>query len=174
MDLRFPIGTFEHSGVIDNEQRQVWIKHIAKLPKQLKEATDGLTEEQLLTPYREGGWNIKQVVHHVADSHMNSYIRFKLALTEENPSIRPYYEDRWAELSDTFDEPIETSIQLLEVLHRRWATLLSMMTEEQFNRTFFHPESKEVVSLCTNLGIYSWHGRHHLAHITSLKERMGW
>ncbi|GKU79159.1 YfiT family bacillithiol transferase [Paenibacillus sp. L3-i20] len=174
MDIRFPIGTFDYNSVIDLEQRKLWIDQIAELPTKLIEAVVGLTEEQLRTPYREGGWNIKQVIHHIADSHMNSYIRFKLALTEQNPTIRPYFEDRWAELSDTFDEPIETSLKLLEVLHRRWVTLLTTMTDEQFERTFFHPESKEIISLNTNLGVYCWHGRHHLAHITSLRERLGW
>lgn len=174
MDFRFPIGTFEHAEDITLEQREAWIRDIAELPLLLKQAVQGLTEEQLRTPYREGGWSVKQVVHHVADSHMNSYIRFKLALTEENPTIRPYYEDRWAELSDSDLEPVETSLQLLDSLHRRWVRLLTSMTDEQFALTFYHPGSQETVRLDTNVGVYSWHGRHHLAHITSLKERMNW
>ncbi|MFD0587466.1 YfiT family bacillithiol transferase [Paenibacillus sp. GCM10027627] len=174
MDYKFPIGKFEHDGSITAEQREKWIRDIAELPAKLRAAVAEMTEEQLLTPYRDGGWTVRQVVHHVADSHLNSYTRFKLALTEEHPAIRPYYEDRWAELPDTFQEPIETSLDLLDALHRRWIALLSAMTETQFAKTFFHPESKEIVRLDTNLGIYSWHGRHHLAHITSLKDRMNW
>ena len=174
MDFRFPIGTFEHAGDITLEQREAWIRDISELPALMSQAVQGLTEEQLCAPYREGGWSTRQVVHHVADSHMNSYIRFKLALTEEHPTIRPYYEDRWAELLDTDFEPIETSLQLLDALHRRWVRLLTSMSDEQFARTFFHPGSQETVRLDTNVGFYSWHGRHHLAHITTLKERMNW
>lgn len=169
MDLRYPIGKFEHSGIITNEQRAEWIGHIAELPDQLRAAVIGLSDEQLAIPYREGGWSIRQVVHHIADSHMNSLIRFKLALTESNPTIRPYYEDRWAELFDTKTEPIASSLQLIDGLHRRWVSLLESMTEEQYSRTFYHPGSSETIRLDTNLGAYAWHGRHHLAHIASVK-----
>ncbi|MCR2802761.1 YfiT family bacillithiol transferase [Paenibacillus soyae] len=172
MDLKYPIGTFEHIGDISLEQREAWIRDITELPSLMRQAVQGLTEEQLRIPYREGGWTIRQVVHHVADSHMNSYIRFKLALTEDNPTIRPYHEDRWAELPDTELEPIETSLQLLDSLHRRWVRLLAVMTDEQFARTFYHPGSQETMRLDMTVGSYSWHGRHHLAHITMLKERL--
>lgn len=174
MDLRYPIGKFAQSGNITEEQRAAWILDIEELPALFRKAVEGLSEEQLRTPYRDGGWTIRQVVHHVADSHMNSYIRYKLALTEENPTIKPYEEGLWAELSDTDEEPVETSLQLLDSLHRRWAKLLRSMTEEQFGRTFYHPGSKESVRLDRNLGLYSWHGKHHLAHITGLKDRMNW
>ncbi|MDQ6421742.1 bacillithiol transferase BstA [Paenibacillus sp. LHD-117] len=174
MDLRYPIGQFAHAGDIDAEQREAWIRDIAELPALLKEAVKDLSEEQLNTPYRDGGWQVRQVVHHIADSHMNSLIRFKLALTEEHPTIRPYYEERWAELADTTDEPIDSALELIDAMHRKWITLLRAMSEEQFARTFYHPGSGETVRLDTNLGIYSWHGRHHLSHITRLADRSGW
>lgn len=174
MDFRYPIGKFAHNGDITADQRQAWIQDLEELPNLLRRAVEGLTEAQLRTPYRDGGWTIRQVVHHVADSHMHSYVRFKLALTEENPTIKPYEEGLWAELSDTDEEPVETSLQLLDALHRRWVTLLRSMTEEQFSRTFYHPGSQASVRLDRNLGIYSWHGKHHLAHITGLKSRMNW
>lgn len=174
MDLRYPIGQFAHSGDITADQRQEWIQDIEELPDLMRKSVQGLTEEQLRTPYRDGGWTVRQVVHHVADSHMNSYIRFKLALTEDNPTIKPYEEDLWAELSDTDIEPVETSLQLLDALHSRWVKILRSMTEEQYSRTLYHPGSKESVRLDKNLGLYSWHGKHHLAHITGLKDRMNW
>ncbi|REK76997.1 YfiT family bacillithiol transferase [Paenibacillus paeoniae] len=169
-DIRYPIGTFQHNSEIDAAQREAWIGDIASLPSQLRDAVTGLTQEQLSTPYRDGGWSVRQVIHHVADSHMNAYIRFKLALTEDNPSIKPYYEDRWAELHDTEAEPVETSLALLDALHRRWGTLLQGMSEEDYQRTFFHPEQQKSMRLDLNLGMYAWHGRHHLAHIKSLKQ----
>lgn len=173
MDLRYPIGQFQHEGDITEGQRQQWIEDIAALPDGLRAEVAGLSDAQLDTPYREGGWSIRQVIHHLADSHMNSFIRFKLALTEDHPTIRPYYEDRWAELADS-KEPVEISLQVLEGLHQRWVILLQSIDEAQYSRTFYHPESKETIRLDTNLGIYSWHGRHHLAHITTLKDRMNW
>ena len=171
MDLRYPIGKFEFAGEITAAQREQWIREIELLPAKLKEAVVGLSEDQLNLPYREGGWKLRQVVHHLADSHINSYTRFKLALTEETPTIRPYYEDRWAELADSKAE-IQVSIALLEALHQRWVILLRSLTEADFQKTFYHPESGATTSLGYNLGIYAWHGNHHVAHITSLRSRM--
>jgi hypothetical protein len=132
-----------------------------------------LSTQQLDTPYREGGWTVRQVAHHVPDSHMNAYVRFKLALTEEDPVIKPYAEDRWARLGDTQATPIEVSLALLESLHSRWVGLLRSLRPEDWKRTFRHPELG-LVSLEKNLAMYSWHGRHHVAHITELRKRMGW
>lgn len=174
MDLRYPIGKFTNEGEIGPEQRAKWIEEIAELPALLRAAVSNLSEEQLNTPYREGGWQVRQVVHHIADSHMNSLIRFKLALTEDHPTIRPYEEARWAELSDSTIEPIESSLVLIESLHRKWVTLLQSMDDTQFARTFYHPGSGETVRLDQCLGMYAWHGRHHLAHITTLSARLGW
>ena len=133
----------------------------------------GLSEARLDTPYRPGGWTVRQVVHHLPDSHLNSYVRFKLALTEEEPTIKPYYEDRWAELQEAKTAPIELSLALLDSLHKRWVLMLRSMKSEDWKRTFRHPDLG-VVSLEKNVALYSWHGRHHVAHITSLRERMGW
>ncbi|WP_282937875.1 YfiT family bacillithiol transferase [Paenibacillus sp. RC67] len=171
--LRFPIGRFEWNGDITPEQRQLWIEDIERLPTQLREAVSGLSEEQLNESYRPGGWTVRQVVHHVADSHMNSLIRFKLALTEQQPTIKPYDEGAWAELTDSREAPIETSLVLLDQLHERWGHLLRALNPEQWERVFIHPDSG-VVRLDVNLGIYSWHGRHHTAHITQLRRRNGW
>jgi uncharacterized damage-inducible protein DinB len=173
-DLRYPIGHFSYTGEIPEEQRAAWIGEIRRLPADLREAVRGLSAEQLGTPYREGGWTVRQVVHHLADSHMNSLTRFKLTLTEENPTIKPYREAAWAELADAVTLPVETSLQLLDALHERWIVLLESLSAEDYQRTFFHPESGQTVKLDYNVGIYAWHGRHHVAHITSLRERMGW
>ncbi|MUT66803.1 bacillithiol transferase BstA [Paenibacillus sp. NEAU-GSW1] len=172
--LKYPIGKFESPDQITAEQRVQWIAQVASLPRRLAEAANGLSNEQLDTPYREGGWTVRQVVHHVADSHMNSVFRFRLALTEDHPTIRPYDEVSWAELSDAKTSAIGNSLSLLASLHERWVELLTSMTEEQYSRTFFHPGSQQTVRLDTNLGLYAWHGNHHLAHVTMLKERMGW
>lgn len=174
MDLRYPIGHFSYDGEIDEVQRATWIQEIEAFPALLKQAVQDLTESQLDTPYRDGGWTVRQVVHHLADSHMNSLTRFKLAMTEEIPTIRPYYEDRWAELEDSLHAPISLSLVLLDALHRRWGLLLKSLTESDYSRTFYHPESKQSIRLDYNLGLYVWHGKHHLAHITSLIDRMGW
>lgn len=171
--LRYPIGHFEWSGIISPEQRMQWIEDIEAVPVRLQAAVEGLTEERLNEPYRPGGWTVRQVVHHMADSHMNSLIRFKLALTEDRPTIKPYDEAAWAELSDSSEAPIELSLALLERLHARWGKLLRSLDDGQWERTFVHPDSG-VVRLDVNLGTYSWHGRHHIAHITALRERMGW
>jgi hypothetical protein len=174
IDLRFPIGPFIHEGEITEEQRQDWILDIAHLPEQLKAAIQELNEEQLDTPYRPDGWTVRQVVHHLADSHLNSFARFKLALTEDQPTIKPYYEERWALLTDTIYAPIELSLTLLTGLHGRWTSLLQSLSNEDFARTFYHPGSMKVYHLDETLGTYSWHGRHHIAHITSLRERNNW
>lgn len=174
MDLRYPIGHFTYNGEISIEQIEHWIKDIEQLPNELKKAIDGLSDNQLDTPYREGGWTIRQVIHHLSDSHMNSIIRFKLTLTEEEPTIRPYFEDRWADLNDYIETPIQTSLSLLESLHARWVILLRLLNSSDYKRAFIHPESNQKVQLDYNLGIYSWHGKHHMAHITTLRERMGW
>ncbi|MFD0694573.1 YfiT family bacillithiol transferase [Paenibacillus sp. GCM10027628] len=173
-ELRFPIGLFEHEGEITQEQLQQWMADIGSTPRRLREAVAGLSDEQLDTPYRPGGWTVRQVVHHVTDSHINSYMRFKLALTEEEPTIRPYYEDRWAELSDGKSAPVELSLTLLDALHSRWMILLDSLHREQLSRAFVHPESGNTIRLDWNVGNYAWHGNHHIAHITRLRDRMGW
>jgi uncharacterized damage-inducible protein DinB len=156
----------------DDERRRL-IDEIAETPLRLRAAIRAMSDEQLDTPYRPGGWTVRQVVHHVPDSHLNSYIRFKLALTEEEPTIRPYDEDRWAQLEDSRITPPEVSLALLDALHERWVTLLRSLAPEDFQRTFRHPELG-LVSLNKNVALYAWHGRHHVAHITSLSERRGW
>jgi uncharacterized damage-inducible protein DinB len=137
-------------------------------------AIENMDEKQLNTPYREGGWTVKQLVHHVADSHMNAYIRFKLGLTEDNPTIKPYDEALWANLADVSAVPINISITLLYALHTRWHSALLNLPNDKWNRTVFHPEAKKEMTLWYLLGSYAWHGKHHVAHVTSLKERMGW
>jgi len=171
--LQYPIGKFQYEGTITAAQREIWMKDIADAPQKLRLAVQGLSEDQLNTPYRPDGWTLRQVVHHVADSHMNSYIRFKLALTEDLPTIKPYDEACWAELSDSVSLPVEISLQLLDSLHLRWVDVLRSTNAEAFNRSFIHPESGET-PLAKNLGIYAWHGNHHIAHITSLRDRMDW
>ncbi|MFC5467535.1 YfiT family bacillithiol transferase [Cohnella suwonensis] len=173
-DLRYPVGRFHQAGPVTAQQKEQWLSEIEELPEKLKAALDGLSDAQLNEPYRPGGWTVKQVAHHLADSHMNSFIRFKLALTEENPAIKPYEEQLWAELPDTLDTPVFVSVALLTALHERWTVLLRSMSEGQYARTFFHPASKQISRLDVALGMYAWHGRHHVAHVTSLRERMGW
>jgi uncharacterized damage-inducible protein DinB len=173
-DLRYPIGPFHVHGEITPERRAAWIAEIADAPLQLRAAVKDLTEEQLDTPYRPGGWTVRQVAHHVPDSHLNAYIRFKLALTEENPTVKPYQESRWAELPDTAGTQIGVSLMMLEALHRRWVVLLRAMDEAQWSRAFFHPEQAKLLRLDGILAMYAWHGKHHVAHITALRDRMGW
>jgi hypothetical protein len=163
-ELRYPIGRFEHAGEITPEQRAQWIEEIATLPSRLRAAVAGFTETQWETPYRPGGWTVRQVVHHLPDSHMQAYVRFKLALTEEHPTIRPYLEAGWAELPDRATPP-EVSLTLLDALHQRWTVLLRAMTPRDFQRTLFHPERDRSFTLDEMLGLYAWHGRHHLAHV---------
>ena len=173
-DLSYPIGKFAVEGEITAERRAGWIAEIAEVPAQLRAAVKDLTEAQLDTPYRPGGWTVRQVAHHLPDSHLNAYIRFKLALTEDGPTIKPYAEARWAELPDTVGTQVGVSLMLLEALHRRWVVLLKAMDESQWARAFFHPEQKKLLRLDGILAMYAWHGRHHLAHITTLREREGW
>ena len=172
MDRRYPIGKYEYIGEISSAQREVWINEIEELPAVLKEAVKGLTEEQLDLAYREGGWTLRQVVHHLADSHMNSFMRFKLALTEDTPAIKPYDEERWAELHDSANTDINLSIMLLEALHKRWVILLRSMAESDYKKQFYHPAAQKMIGLDENLGIYAWHGKHHAAHITTLRNSM--
>jgi uncharacterized damage-inducible protein DinB len=172
MDLKYPIGNFQFDGEITNSVIKDWINEIEVLPKLLQAAVKDLDNEQLDTAYRSGGWTVRQVVHHLADSHLNAYVRFKLALTEEKPVIKPYDEKKWAELSD-YKLPIDISLSLLEALHQRWTNLFRNLSSADMEKTFIHPDSGEV-SVGKNIGIYAWHGRHHLAHITSLCNRKGW
>jgi uncharacterized damage-inducible protein DinB len=173
MDLRYPIGKYEPQPFSD-KQKRAWLQDIQFLPGMLETAIENLDEKQLNTPYRDGGWTVKQVVHHVADSHMNAYIRFKLGLTEKNPAIKPYEEALWAELNDVTAVPINISVTLLYALHTRWHSALLNLPAESWNRTVFHPEHKKEMTLYYLLGMYAWHGLHHVAHITSLRERKGW
>ncbi|MDX1807694.1 MAG: putative metal-dependent hydrolase [Paenisporosarcina sp.] len=172
MEVRYPIGKFQFDGAITNSVTKGWINEIEDLPRTLRDAVRDLNDEQLDTPYRLEGWTVRQMVHHIADSHMNAYVRFKLALTEENPVIKPYDEEKWAELPD-YKLPIDVSLSMLEVLHIRWAELLRNLSPADMEKTFRHPDSGEV-SVGKNIGIYAWHGRHHLAHIISLCTRKGW
>ncbi len=172
-DLRYPVGRYQPPSVIDAETRGRWLDELEQLPAKLTVAVSGLAEQQLDTPYRPGGWTVRQVVHHLPDSHLNSYCRFRLALTEENPTIRPYEEADWAELTDAKSAPVGLSLTLLEALHTRWLVLLRSLSEAQFGRTYIHPEMGEK-RLDWTLGLYAWHSRHHLAHINGLKERQGW
>ena len=172
-DLRYPVGKFHFVGLLDDEEKTKYLEDIARTPAHLRAAIEGLSPQQLDTPYRPEGWTVRQVVHHVPDSHLNAYLRFKLALTEEEPTIKPYAEDRWARLADTASTPIETSLTLLDSLHDRWVRLLRSLEPDDWKRAFRHPELG-LVSLEKNLALYAWHGRHHVAHITSLRERNGW
>ncbi len=172
-DPRYPIGKFTFEGTIDASQRDKWISEIASQPARLREAVAGLSDAQLDTPYREGGWSVRQVVHHVPDSHMNAYIRFKLAVTENNPTIKPYDEGAWANLADS-SLPVDVSLRLLESLHARWVELLKNMTEADLEKTYFHPESMKTFVLAKVLGLYAWHGHHHIAHITDLRKQKNW
>ena len=173
LDLSYPIGKFKPESNLSAQRRAELIAHIADAPTRMRAAVLGLSPQQLDTPYRPQGWTVRQVVHHVPDSHMNAYIRFKLALTESEPTIKPYEQQLWAELADTRQTPVETSLTLLECLHQRWVLLLKSMADGDWQRAFHHPELG-TVRLDTNLALYAWHGRHHVAHITGLRERMGW
>ncbi|WP_293881030.1 MULTISPECIES: YfiT family bacillithiol transferase [unclassified Sphingobacterium] len=167
--LRYPIGRFAISDVIDHTLLNDWIKTITDFPARLKSEVGDLTDDMLEKRYRPEGWTIRQVVHHCADSHMNSFIRFKLALTEEDPTIKLYEEKLWAELPDAKNIPIESSVKLLEGLHERWGILLKSLTDEQLERGFIHPATKRLISLKVNIGLYAWHCNHHLMHIANAK-----
>ncbi|MCP4441779.1 MAG: putative metal-dependent hydrolase [Aureispira sp.] len=171
--LKFPIGQFQKPASYSASRIHKWINDIEEFPKKLKALTQELPSEELNWKYRPNSWTIKQVVHHCADSHMNSLIRFKLALTEEQPNIRPYFEDRWAELSDGVDNNIKHSLLLLTGLHQKWANLLRSLTKDKLDRTFTHPEHGQIFSLKENIGIYAWHCNHHLAHIEQALANQG-
>ena len=173
MDLSYPIGRFVKPASVTVDERRGLIAEIAAAPEHFRQASEGLDDAQLDTPYRPGGWTVRQVIHHVPDSHMNSYCRFRLALTEDDPVIKAYEEAKWAELPDARTGPITPSLQLLESLHARWVALLSSLSEVQWARTFRHPELGSM-RLDTNLALYAWHSRHHAAHIRNLRQRMGW
>ncbi|MDO7908004.1 putative metal-dependent hydrolase [Paenibacillus sp. JX-17] len=172
-NLSYPIGQ-PSTETIQEENMAVWKQDIRDLPQKLTEAVSGLSAEQLDTPYRPEGWTIRQVVHHLADSHMNSFTRFKLALTEANPTIKPYEEHLWAEQPDTIEAPIELSLHILEGLHARWFILLNSLNAEDWQKTFYHPGSGQTMSLAEALRMYSWHSRHHTAHIVNLRHLRGW
>ncbi|MGB7750864.1 MAG: putative metal-dependent hydrolase [Candidatus Acidiferrales bacterium] len=174
-DLRFPVGKFQRpTAPLTDAQRRECIEAIAATPARLNEAVKGLKPDQLDTRYRPEGWTVRQVVHHVPDSHMNAYIRFKLALTEDLPLVKTYNEAKCAELGDVKGAPIEPSLALLENLHKRWVLLLSTLGPAEWSREFRHPEHEKPLSLDDTLALYAWHGKHHVAHITSLREREGW
>ena len=173
MDLRYPVGRFDWSAPLDLAMRPQWIAVIAGAADRYRKAVEGLSDAQLDTPYRPDGWTVRQVVHHIPDSHMNCFVRFRLALTEDVPTIKPYAEDKWAELHDSRTAPVEMSLQLLDSLHRRWISMMEGMQGADFDRQFRHPENG-LLGLNTVLAGYAWHTRHHAAHITGLRDRMGW
>jgi uncharacterized damage-inducible protein DinB len=174
LELRYPIGKFELKGLITEDLRYEWMADIAEAPSHLRDAVKGLSAEQLDTPYRPGGWTLRQVVHHLFDSHANAYMRFKLGLTEDEPTIKAYDEARWAELEDARTAPVIISLQLLDGLHRRWVLLMQSMEDEAvWKRTIRHPE-RGLLSLEQILAMYAWHSRHHVAHIVGLRQRMNW
>lgn len=172
-DLSYPIGKFAYSSPFTNGQRAQAIDAIERTPAKMRAAVQGLTKQQIETTYRPGGWTVRQVVHHVPDSHANALIRTKLALTEDQPTIKPYDEKRWAELADTRLTPIETSLALLDAIHQRWSFVLRDMKDADFERTLLHPEHG-VRTLDWLIALYAWHGQHHVAHITKLRQREGW
>jgi uncharacterized damage-inducible protein DinB len=172
-DLRYPIGKFQPKPQLTDDERQALIHQLAEAPVKLQQSVSGLMEEQLDTPYRPEGWTVRQVIHHLPDSHLNAYVRMKLAMTEQQPTIKPYEQELWAELSDAKTAPIEMSLTLFESLHKRWVLFLQSLKSSDFARTINHPESG-VMNLEKILQLYAWHGRHHTAQITSLRERMGW
>ncbi len=172
-DPRYPIGKFSYAGPLTPQQKQQFLTDVEQTPARLRAAVAGLSKQQLDTPYRDGGWTVRQLAHHVPDSHMNAYIRFKLALTEDDPTIKPYMEDRWAELPESRQAPIEVSLALLDSLHQRWMLILRNMSDSDWKRTFSHPEMGPM-SLEKTLALYAWHGPHHVAHVTKLREKMGW
>jgi uncharacterized damage-inducible protein DinB len=172
-NLSYPIGRFEHRPGLSAEERAGLIRQIEEAPARLRAAVAGLSDARLDTPYRPGGWTVRQVIHHVPDSHLNAYIRFKWALTEDRPAIKAYEEKDWALTPEVRATPVEVSLRLLEALHQRWVVLLREMSGEDFARVLIHPQNGEM-TLERMLGLYAWHGRHHVAHITGLRERMGW
>ena len=173
LDPQYPVGKFERPGELDDARRRHLIEGIAAAPAHLRSAVAGLTAAQLATPYRPGGWTVQQVTHHLADSHLNAYVRTRLALTEQEPTAKGYDEKRWAELEDARTAPVELSMDLLDRLHQRWVWLLRSLSTADYRRAFRHTELG-LMDLNTQVALYEWHGRHHVAHITSLRQRMGW
>jgi hypothetical protein len=173
-DMRYPIGRFKYDGDSSREAIDRSIADIAALPALFRASVSGLNVGQLNTPYRDGGWTVREVAHHVPDSHMNAYVRCKLALTEESPIIKPYDEAAWSRLGDVTVVPIEVSLALLDTLHTRWVALLQSLSDADFERGYIHPEQQRAVPLREVVALYAWHGRHHTAHISSLRERNGW
>jgi hypothetical protein len=173
VDVRYPIG--KHQMVpFSQEEKEARLADILFLPRMLEYAVLNLNDDQIQTPYRDGGWTVNQVIHHVADSHMNAFIRFKLGLTEDNPTIKPYIQSAWGDTADVTAVPVNLSITLLHALHHRWYELLKTITDEQWERTIYHPEQERKIRLWELLLIYAWHGKHHAAHVTNLREQMGW
>lgn len=173
-ELKFPIGRFEMPKEITSAVLQSYIADISTFPERLRQEIKNFSDSQLDTPYRVDGWTVRQVVNHCADSHMNSLTRLKLALTEDKPTIKPYSEALWAALADSQKMPVEPALKMLEGIHERWTVLLTNLTKEQLGRTFIHPEHGKEFRIDENIGLYAWHCNHHLAHITTLKSRMGW
>jgi len=171
--LRYPIGTYKAPEIITTEHINAWIKIIEDHPQKLRQLVDGLSDEQLDTPYRPDGWTVRQVVHHLPDSHLNSYIRFKWTLTEDIPTIKAYHEDRWAKLSDSLG-PVDSALNLLQAVHVKWVIVLKSLSAEDLKRSFIHPESGREITLERNIGIYAWHCDHHYAHIENLIKEKGW
>ena len=172
-DPRYPIGKFERKNTLTADERRSAIEDVVAAPARLRDAARGLTDQQLDTPYRDGGWTLRQVIHHLPDSHMNAFIRFKLALTEDTPEVKPYDEAKWAELIDSYETPVETSLTLLDSVHDRWVRILRSMKDSDFAKAVRHSEHG-VINLDALLALYAWHGRHHVGHITSLRDSKGW
>ncbi|OIQ97511.1 putative metal-dependent hydrolase YfiT [mine drainage metagenome] len=172
-DPRYPIGKYEPQP-FSEKQKEEWLNDLKFLPEELERAINNLDAFQLSTPYREGGWQVKQLVHHIADSHMNAYIRFKLGLTEDSPTIKPYDEKEWAKLADNETVPVNVSITLLHALHQRWYATIKDLTQDEFERTVVHPEHGRKMTLWFLLGMYAWHGKHHVAHILELRKNKNW
>ena len=172
-DLRFPVGKWHYDGPPSEQHKQLLVEEIAQTPARLRAAVKNLSDTQLDTEYRPGGWTVRQVIHHVPDSHLNAYVRFKLALTEDDPTIKPYAEDRWAELPDSKVTPVEISLALVDSLHDRWVRLMRSFGAAEWQRTFRHPDLG-AMTLEKTLTLYAWHGKHHVAHITALRKRMSW
>jgi hypothetical protein len=172
--LKYPIGRYQKPETHTPELRKEWIATIQALPSWMDACIENLDEHQLHVPYRDGGWTIQQVVHHVADSHMNAYIRVKLALTEDNPTVKPYSESAWAELADTKVVPVNVSVTLIHAQHRRLVAVLQNMQPADWDRTYYHPEHKRNFPMWEVVAMYAWHSRHHTAHISQLRERMNW
>jgi hypothetical protein len=173
VDLRYPVGKADKKGPLTPDERKHMIESLGAAPAKFRAAVAGLNDTQLDTRYRNGGWTIRQVIHHVADSHMNAYIRFRFAVTEAEPTIKPYDEKAWAELADARTAPVEISLQLIDAIHQRWVILLHSVREIEYNRAMKHPE-RGLVTLDDTLALYEWHGRHHEAHITGLRRERGW